>query len=213
MTTNQLIAMLAADASAVSARQTDRRFMLRLLLGLVAAAMGMQVFLGARPDLAAAALLPMFCLKLAFPASLAVIAAAGLWRLGSPGMRLGRIPLFAVLLIAMIWAMAGLALVAADPRERIAMIMGRTWLECLISITLLSVPALWLAMRAIRALAPVRPALAGAWAGLFAGAAAAFAYALHCPELQAPFLAVWYLTGMLMPALTGALLGPRLLHW
>jgi hypothetical protein len=55
--------------------------------------------------------------------------------------------------------------------------------------------------------------LAGGAAGLVAGSVAAFAYAVHCTEMQAPFLAVWYVIGMLVPAFAGALLGPRLLRW
>jgi hypothetical protein len=38
-------------------------------------------------------------------------------------------------------------------------------------------------------------------------------YALHCNEMQAPFLAVWYLLGMLLPAAMGAAIGPRWLRW
>ena len=65
----------------------------------------------------------------------------------------------------------------------------------------------------MRGLAPTRPVRAGAAAGLLAGALAATAYTLHCPESQAPFLAVWYLLGILAPAAAGALVGPRLLRW
>ena len=36
---------------------------------------------------------------------------------------------------------------------------------------------------------------------------------LHCPEPAAPFLAIWYLLGMLVPTAIGAWLGPRLLRW
>ena len=50
-------------------------------------------------------------------------------------------------------------------------------------------------------------------AGLFAGAAGALAYAMHCPELEVPFLGAWYVAGMLIPTALGALLGRRLLHW
>ena len=55
--------------------------------------------------------------------------------------------------------------------------------------------------------------LDSAAAARFAGAAAAFAYAFHCPEMQAPFLAVWYVLGMLIPAAVGAALGQRMLRW
>jgi hypothetical protein len=33
------------------------------------------------------------------------------------------------------------------------------------------------------------------------------------PELATPFIATWYLLGMLIPTAIGAWLGPRLLRW
>ena len=39
------------------------------------------------------------------------------------------------------------------------------------------------------------------------------AYSLHCPEMGVPFWAVWYVIGMALPAVVGALLGPRYLRW
>jgi hypothetical protein len=65
----------------------------------------------------------------------------------------------------------------------------------------------------MKGLAPTRLALAGAAAGLLAGSAGALIYALHCPEMEAPFLAIWYLLGMLIPTAVGAAIGPRLLRW
>jgi hypothetical protein len=65
----------------------------------------------------------------------------------------------------------------------------------------------------MRGLAPTRLRLAGAGVGLLAGAAGAFVYAFHCPELAAPFLGMWYLLGMAIPTALGALLGPRALRW
>jgi len=38
-------------------------------------------------------------------------------------------------------------------------------------------------------------------------------YALHCPEMAAPFLFIWNGLGMLAPAAIGAAMGPRLLRW
>ena len=53
----------------------------------------------------------------------------------------------------------------------------------------------------------------GAAAGALAGGVGAAVYALHCPELSAPFIAVWYVSGIAVPVLVGALLGRRLLRW
>ena len=61
--------------------------------------------------------------------------------------------------------------------------------------------------------APTRLRISGALAGFAAGALATLVYTLHCPESGAPFVAVWYRLGMLIPTTAGALLGPRILHW
>jgi hypothetical protein len=66
---------------------------------------------------------------------------------------------------------------------------------------------------ALKGAAPTRLAWSGAGAGLLAGALGTLVYALHCPEMAAPFLAVWYLLGMAIPTAVGAALGPRLLRW
>ena len=66
---------------------------------------------------------------------------------------------------------------------------------------------------AIRGLAPTRPVMTGATAGRLAGGVGALVYTLHCPELEAPFLGVWYVIGMAIPTAIGAFLGPRLLRW
>jgi hypothetical protein len=213
MRTDDLIAVLAADVSPIEPGRADRRFFTKLAGGAVLAVAAMLLFLGTRADFAAAAALPMFWIKLVFPASLALAALMVLRRLSYPGMRLGRAPAAAALPVSAIWILAGLVLLAAPAGERLALLLGDTWLVCPLSIALLSVPALGLALSAARELAPTRPALAGAAAGLFAGAAAAFAYALHCLEMQAPFLAVWYVLGMLISVGAGALLGRRLLRW
>ena len=65
----------------------------------------------------------------------------------------------------------------------------------------------------MKGLAPTRLRWAGAAAGLLAGAGGALVYALHCPEMAAPFIGIWYLLGMLIPTTIGALVGPRVLRW
>jgi len=55
--------------------------------------------------------------------------------------------------------------------------------------------------------------LTGAAAGLAAGASAATLYGLHCPEVSALFVLIWYSLGMLVAAAIGALAGPRVLRW
>ena len=150
-----------------------------------------------------------------FIAGLELALAAGrvLYRESIPGMRFRYAVLGLALPVAALWLLALLVLFSAPPSERAALIVGDTWRECPQAIAVLSIPALAAALWAVRGLAPTHLAQAGAAAGLFAGAAGAPAYALHCPELEAPFLAVWYVLGMLIPTAVGAVLGPRLLRW
>lgn len=213
MKTDDLVAALAADVSPVDPRQADRRFFSKLATGAFLAWVAMSLLMGAREDLGAAAASSMFWVKLLFPASLAIAAVVALRRLSYPGMRLGRVPAVAALPVTLVWIMAAMALLAAPAGARLALVLGESWIECPLSIALLSVPSLGLALWAARELAPTRPLLAGAAAGLFAGGTAGLAYALHCPETQAPFLAVWYVLGMLIPTGVGALLGGRVLRW
>lgn len=213
MKTVDLINALAADSPAMAPARVAQRFYLKLAAGAALALVVVLMLLGVRPDLDEAWKLPMFWMKLVFPASLAVAALVALRRLSYPGMRLGRVPAAAAVPLTAVWLLAGLVLLAAPAGGRLPLVFGQTWLECPVSITLLSAPALGLAFWAARELAPTRLSLAGAAAGLFAGATAAFAYAIHCPEMQAPFLAIWYVMGMLIPTGAGALLGRRLLHW
>jgi hypothetical protein len=95
----------------------------------------------------------------------------------------------------------------------LAMWLGGSWKVCSLLVFLLSLPIgaglLW----SFRRLAPTRLRLAGAAAGLTAGAWSATLYCLHCPEVSAIFVLTWYTLGIAATALAGALLGPRLLRW
>ena len=109
--------------------------------------------------------------------------------------------------------------VAAVGRARVgsgrlpALLWGDTWASCPLLIAMLSIPVFIAVLWAMRGLAPTRLRLAGAVAGLLSGTAGALVYCLHCPELAAPFVGFWYLLGMLIPTLVGALLGSRILRW
>jgi hypothetical protein len=92
-------------------------------------------------------------------------------------------------------------------------LMGQSWRICAVSIGLMALPVFAATLVALKGLAPTQPALAGAAAGALAGGVGAAVYALHCMELTAPFLAVWYVSGIAVPVLVGAALGPRLLRW
>lgn len=213
MKTDELVTMLAAGAGPAESGVTVRRYAVALGWGAFGATLLMAIVLGVRPDLAEAALLPMFWVKLAFPACLAAGALYAAARLSRPGVRLGRVPAALAAPVLAMWLLAALVLATAATGEREELIFGSTWNACPLYVALLSLPLFAAAMWAMKGFAPTRLALAGAAAGLLAGSAGALIYALHCPEMEAPFLAVWYLLGMLIPTVAGALIGLRLLRW
>jgi hypothetical protein len=214
MKTDEFVALLAKDAGPIEQDAAARRFTAVLGWGLFGTTLAMAIIMGVRPDIAGAVLLPMFWVKLAFPSLVAVAAYTAVARLGRPGRRLGRMPgTTLVTLLAAVWMLAVAVLLNAAPADRNRLVFGDTWLFCLVSIPLLSIPVFVAAMRAMKEFAPTRLALAGSTAGLFAGAVSAAVYSLHCPEMGAPFLAIWYVLGMAIPAVAGAAIGSRLLRW
>lgn len=213
MKTDELVTLLAKDAGPVAPKATARRFTKALGWGMLGTSLAMVMSMGVRPDIAEAVTLPMFWMKLAFPSLVAIASYHAATRLARPGMRLELIPGTLAMLVAAVWLLAIVTLLNAAPAERDDIIFGSSWRSCLVSIPLLSIPMFGAAMWAMKGLAPTRLALAGASAGLLAGAVSAAVYSLHCPEMEAPFLALWYVLGMLVPAIAGAVIGPRLLRW
>ncbi len=213
MTTGDLVALLARSGAATEANAVARRYAMALGWGAFGATLLVALTQGVRPDIADAARLPMFWIKLAFPAALVALGLVAAARLSRPGARLGGLPaMLAVPVIAM-WALAAFVLANAAPGTREGLLFGFTWTVCPTNIAMMSIPAFIGALWAMKGLAPTQPVLAGATAGLLAGAIGALAYALHCPEMEAPFLAIWYVAGMLIPTAAGALLGPFVLRW
>lgn len=213
MKTDDLIAMLATGAGAVDAGASRRRFAQALAWGGFASLLLMAVLMGVRSDLPAMASKPMFWAKLVYCAALALAALALTSRMARPGARAARWAMALALPLLAMWLLAAMELSGATGSERDALVFGTTWRDCAFSIALVSLPLFAALLWAMKGLAPTRPALAGAAAGMLSGAAGALIYSLHCPELSAPFLGIWYPLGMLIPAAAGAIVGPRLLRW
>jgi hypothetical protein len=213
MKTDELIAMLARDAGIIETALPRHRYAAALGWGAFGTMALMAILLGVRPDLADAVRLPMFWVKLAFPATLFAGALLAVLRLSRPGVPLQKVPSAVAAPVLAMWLLAAVVLLGAAPGERDALILGDSAASCPFTIAFLSLPLFGAALWAMRGLAPTRLVLAGAAAGLLSGAGGALAYALYCPEMAAPFIGIWYLLGMLIPAVVGALLGPRLLRW
>ena len=213
MRTDDWVTLLATGAGAVEPHQAARRYAIAIGCGILVATLLMLALLGPRPDLAAAAMLPMFLVKIVFVTSFAAISLFISLRLAKPGLRLAWLPGALAAPVAAIWLLAAVVLTQAAPAQRSAMFFGDTWNSCPFLIALLSAPVFVAMVWAMRGLAPTRLRHAGAAAGLFSGAIGTMVYSLHCPEMAAPFIGFWYLLGMLIPTAAGALLGPRLLRW
>ena len=213
MKTDELIDILAAGAEPVDPRAPKRRMALAAAAGAILAVPLMLALMGLNPLLARAAAAPMFWVKLAFVVAVAAAAFAVALKLARPGAPARRPAAALAIPFASLWLLAAALLAASAPSEREALLLGSTWRACPLNIALLSAPALALALWTMRGLAPTRPHLAGAAVGLLAGGLGATVYTLHCPELAAPFIGVWYVIGMLIPAAIGAALGRPLLAW
>jgi len=213
MKTDDLIAMLASGATAVDPHAARKRFQTALLFGGVGAMALMMWGFGLRHDLAQAAALPMFWVKLTFPLAIALPAVLLTSRLSHPGSSSGRLWMLLPLPWVVIAAMAMAVLANATPTERMPLVFGKTWASCAFSIAYIASPVLIGMLWAVKGLAPTRPAVAGACAGLASAATGAAVYALHCPEMDAPFLAIWYALGMLIPTAAGAVVGMKFLRW
>ena len=213
MKTDELIHLLATDDRPVQRNAIEQRFVVAALAGIAGAGVLMLSLFGLRPDLLATMALPMFWGKLVFAAALAAAGLALLRRMARPGMALGHAALWLALPPLVLWAMALWALSQVSAAERMPLILGSTWRTCPFNIAALSVPAFVAGFWALKGAAPTRLVWTGAGAGLLAGALGALVYALHCPEMVTPFLAVWYVAGMAIPTALGAVLGPCLLRW
>jgi hypothetical protein len=213
MQTEDLVAILATRVNAVDPRAAVRRYAGAVVAGVLVAAGLMAALLGINAKLAWTLAVPMGWIKFAFVGWLFVGALRTTLRLGRPGISVAGMPGALVAPVLGMWILAAVVLGGTPPTRWRELVLGQTAAVCPFLITLLAAPVFFGGLWALRGLAPTRLRLAGASAGLLAGAAGACVYALHCPELAAPFLGTWYVLGMAIPTALGALIGPRVLRW
>jgi hypothetical protein len=213
MKTDDWVTMLATGVEAVDPGAAVRRYAMAVGAGVLAATVLMAGLLGVNPYLLRDAAVPMGWAKFAFVVGLCVSALRATLRLARPGASLAGLPAALAAPVLGIWLLAAVALGGTERTRWLALVLGQTAAACPFLIALLATPVFLGGLWALRGLAPTRLRLAGASAGLLAGAAGACVYAIHCPELAAPFLGTWYVLGMAIPTTLGALLGPRVLRW
>lgn len=211
--THDLIASLSGDLQPAPRAMVARRLAVGIAAGAAVSAALTWLTIGLRPDMAAAAGEVTFWAKLAYTLAIAAAAAWAAERLMRPaGRGVGR-ALWIAAPVAVLLGVAGWQLLKAPAAMRGPMLMGHSAGACPWRILAFSAPPLIGLVWAARGLAPVRLRATGLVIGLAAGGTGASAYALHCTEAAAPFLAVWYTLGVAGAGALGALLGPRLLRW
>jgi hypothetical protein len=210
--TGDLIRALAADAE-VRPMPPGRTLALALIPG-IAIALGLHfAVLGLRPHLLSLLGEPRLLFKLCLTALLAVLSGALVSRIGMPGAGVRRITVLLGIVPALLAAAGSAELLVVPAAEWGQRLIGTNAISCLKSIPFIAAAPLVAALLALRQGAPERPALAGAAAGLFAGAIGAACYATHCPDDSPLFVAAWYTLAVGFVSAVGAAAGRRLLRW
>jgi Uncharacterized protein conserved in bacteria len=212
MKTDSLIDLLSASPAPVP--RAAALFARAVSLGALAALALTMVLLGPRHDVQTAMASWQYWMKSAYPLLLAVAAFFLMRRLSQPGAVIGKRPVW---LLAPLGAIAAAALVewqsAAGAGAQAHLFYGHSWRLCPFLIVLISTPVFIATLWVMKKMAPTRLALAGAAAGLFAGALGAWIYAFHCNESALTFVSIWYTAGIAAVALIGAISGRWLLRW
>lgn len=213
MNSEDLISTLVQDVQPVRRHALAGRLLAGIAVGGLVTLLIVGLWLGYRPDLWLAMQGPAFWMKWIYTASLAGFATIATARLARPD----------VASLKWMWIMAvpvlGLVIISigelahTPTAEWLGMWLGASWKVCSRNVFVLSVPIFAGLLWSFRRLAPTRLRIAGATAGLTAGAWGATIYCLHCPEVSAIFVLTWYTLGIGLAALVGAALGPKLLRW
>jgi len=212
MNTDQIIRALSADLS-VSRFPLDVRFAATLLAGLLIALLLFGVTLGPRPDIALAIEHVRFIFKFVITLLLALCSALLIRRLARPGATAQRETWLLAFVPAVLILATVAELVALPSSQWVTKLVGENAAMCLLCIPFFALPILVAALGALRAGAPTRPSLAGATAGLLAGALGAAIYAAHCPDDSPLFVAAWYSLAIAGVTVVGAIAGRLTLRW
>lgn len=213
MRTTDLILRLANNLSPIESHFTSKRLNRALSVGLAGNTALLVVLYGIRSDMPELLLTTMFWIRLAFPVAALVTALNLAERLARPGATVRLAWFAAALPIITTLFGAAFVLLATPPGYRLQLMLGTTWRVTTANIVLLSLPSLAAVLHAMKGLAPTRLVLAGAGAGLLAGAQGLLVYSLYCSEMSVPFWGIWYVLGILITAGLGAVLAPLYLRW
>ena len=209
MDTDTLIETLGRETSGRA--RTDLVLATATGIGFAVVAAAFFWTMGPRPDIGSALQTPFFALKLAAALLLAVTAFPVVVAASRPGTPLPKWLLW--LAPALLVAGAAADLVTHAPAEWLPRLVGTNTFYCLTVLPGLAALPLAAILLALRHGAPTRPGLAGAFAGVLAGALGATLYATNCTDDSPLFVLTWYSLAIAMVAAAGAVLGRKVLRW
>ena len=213
MQTDELIADLSTDLKPVRRNAVERLLAGGLMVGAAVAFVLMAFWLGMRPDMHLAMRGTSFWMKACYTILVALLGFVLASSAGRPGTQFLSFALLLPLAVAVIGGVGMAQMMHAPPTMRPALFFGGSYTVCPWLIMAVSMPILIGVLMVMRRMAPTRPMLAGAAAGVLAGGAGATVYGLHCTESSALFVAVWYSLGILGVGLVGAGAGRFALRW
>jgi hypothetical protein len=209
--TNVVIRRLAREAGmkpSTSVISFDTALLLGAALSLASAIMLVFAIVGIPRELATTLHSAAFHHKVS---SMLLVACGGIFLVryaGRPGARA----------LALLTVLPGLALLTAGAISDASEFpfMGLSVISvpsCIAAIVALSLLPLGITMFVLKRGVTTRPSVAGATAGVLAGALGAAAYALVCKNNGGLFVAVWYSMAILITVGIGAVVGRRALAW
>jgi hypothetical protein len=210
--TSEFIAALAADPIPEPIR-LGRRVAGALALGLMASLALYALFLGPRPDIAAAPWTMRFDLKFVNAFAFALPSLLLTLRLARPDAEPWSLAIWLLAPLILLAAAVVAELAVVPQSEWLARLIGNNAMHCTMMIPMLAAPLLAAFIIAMRAGAPLHPGLTGALAGAASAGVAALLYATNCPDDSPLFVATWYPLATLICAGVGALAGRRFLTW
>ena len=212
MKTSEFIAALAADPVPKPIR-LGRRVAAALAIGFAGSVAIYFLRLGPRPDIAAACDTMRFWLKFVDSFAFALPTLLLTLRLVRPDARPRALALWLIAPFILLGAGVVVELLVVPQSEWMSRLIGANAMHCTIMIPMLAAPVLAALIVALRAGAPLHPALTGALPGAAAAGVAALVYASSCPDNSPLFVATWYPLATLICMGVGALAGRRFLAW
>ena len=210
MRTYELIAALTADPVPEPIRLGRR---VAAAIGLVGSVALYVLWLGPRPDIAAACRSMRFWLKFVDSFAFALPTLLLTLRLARPDAKPRALALWLAAPFILLAAGVVVELLVVPQGEWLSRLTGTTAMHCTITIPMLAAPVLAALIVALRAGAPLHPGLTGALAGAAAAGVGALVYASSCPSDSPLFVATWYPLATLICMGVGALGGRRFLVW